>query len=386
MMPKRASAVVLALLLLASLAACGTAQTETPAPSPVKLPSPPPATIAPVSTSAPYVDVFEGDTKQSSGTGGTVPLPVPLDVSSLKLSDVFFDGFNYIEYINEYLAASFPAQSDNPNGGEGWAKRPFTGIPNDYPHYSFDRYLRYISIQFLPDNPFFGFSGYMWDKEYWSISVPLTDEVSPYGEPRQPWNGGTWAGEPAFDINLRPKMSESWIRYLVPVLTDPDGQIDTGPTNDALERWMDAIVKTEKVQFAVPRCVSVRPLVCSFGKYVTCVLYAYDGQQSFVSFDEASYTSLPLASFRYDRETGKAVDGDVFLQFILGYTEENKISLAKNMYIFQIDPDGERVYLEVPPEFSSDAVTSDVCLVNQYAVSYTVIENGIWYSVYLFLK
>ncbi|MCL2757608.1 MAG: hypothetical protein FWD43_05975, partial [Coriobacteriia bacterium] len=92
------------------------------------------------------------------------------------LSDVFFDGFNYIEFINseitrqilsyEYPFSSLPME-------EQYLMRSYTGIPNDYPNYEV-RDFGLLVIHFPMNNPFF--------ENQRSFTIRLTEEISPYGE------------------------------------------------------------------------------------------------------------------------------------------------------------------------------------------------------------
>ena len=127
--------------------------------------------------------IYLGDTDNSSGTGGTVlksgedELDVATNGVRKPLSDIFFDGFNYIQYLNDNIYKSLQATIGYSNftQEEYYSTRPFSGIPNDYPHYELANYgsFRSIIINFPPDNPFFN--------ERLSFSIPLTADISPYG-------------------------------------------------------------------------------------------------------------------------------------------------------------------------------------------------------------
>ena len=103
----------------------------------------------------------------------------------LKLSDLFYDGVNYIEYINVNLVDS---TRRNATWFFGWddfetraLKRPFTGYPNDFDNFFVDRMGEgyYLCLEPLPDDPFFAplstMIGHFW------LKVPLTEELSPWG-------------------------------------------------------------------------------------------------------------------------------------------------------------------------------------------------------------
>jgi phosphate transport system substrate-binding protein len=128
--------------------------------------------------------VYLGDTENSSGTGGTA-LKTKEEFDALTaggvrkpLSDIFFDGFNYIRYINDKLADLVNAYD-----GGGHMIRPFTGIPDDYPNYELYESVkevgdevrtgRYIRIEFPAGNPFF--------RSAIHYTLRLTQDLSPYG-------------------------------------------------------------------------------------------------------------------------------------------------------------------------------------------------------------
>ena len=131
--------------------------------------------------------VYLGDVDNSAGTGGTVykgwdSFGEMVSHGVRKpLSDAFYDGFNYIRYINSEIAkeistarvSEYDSSNVKPPLGEELAIRPFFGFPNDYPNYEM---LGNGLIRFhLPDdNPFF--------LSALSFDVRLTEEISPYGE------------------------------------------------------------------------------------------------------------------------------------------------------------------------------------------------------------
>jgi len=126
--------------------------------------------------------IYLGDVNNSSGTGGRVLKPNVDDVQPKNgvrppLSDLFFDGFNYIQYINGQIIAQF--DSVDMEGlyqgtwGEQYLLRPFSGIPNDYPNYEI-YYTGSLIISFLSGNPFFG--------RGMNFHIALTEDISPYGE------------------------------------------------------------------------------------------------------------------------------------------------------------------------------------------------------------
>ena len=131
--------------------------------------------------------VYLGDADNSSGTGGTVHKGWEASGELVSrgvrkpLSDVFYDGFNYIAYINSEIlreimtakVSEFTAPFLSLPWEERGSKRPFSGIPNDYPNYELGDYAGQLHIHFPAENPFFTTS-----KEF---LIRLTEEISPYG-------------------------------------------------------------------------------------------------------------------------------------------------------------------------------------------------------------
>ena len=127
--------------------------------------------------------VYAGDTEFSTGTGGT-DVKGPAAAGELvshgvrkPLSDVFFDGFNYIQYINSEIVrqmqtATVSEFNTSAPAAEAVSIRPFTGIPNDYPNYEILGY-GYLNVNFPEGNPFFAGSK--------SFNIRLTADISPYG-------------------------------------------------------------------------------------------------------------------------------------------------------------------------------------------------------------
>jgi phosphate transport system substrate-binding protein len=126
--------------------------------------------------------IYLGETESSSGTGGSALKSGLKDVVTgglrMPLSDIFFDGFNYIQYINGKIFEELQNVSQY-----GWqitqeesvSIRPFSGIPNDYPNYEVagSGDLHYIIINFPQGNPFF--------IRQHIFNIPLTADISPYG-------------------------------------------------------------------------------------------------------------------------------------------------------------------------------------------------------------
>jgi len=101
----------------------------------------------------------------------------------LALSDLFYDGVNYIDYINKnLLIEAYPSAPID--GPDLWASfdekcvlRPFTGIPADYDKFRVFLYDGCVGLQifFDYDNPFFAMDYY-----FLTPSVFLPADLSPY--------------------------------------------------------------------------------------------------------------------------------------------------------------------------------------------------------------
>jgi len=107
------------------------------------------------------------------------------NLCEMKLSDVFYDGFNYIDYINKCIALMPGATNVNSSEegfppSEGFQKAPFSGLPNDYPFFAV--YPRvsdghFLEILYDSENPFWQRSRYEWPQ----VFVPLGHWISPWG-------------------------------------------------------------------------------------------------------------------------------------------------------------------------------------------------------------
>ena len=133
--------------------------------------------------------VYMGEVNESSGTGGTALKSEEERTSAVNenvrkpLSDMFYDGFNYVAHINsEILRDIQRTQSEyglNLSIEDEYLLRPYSGIPNDYPHYELEAYgegdgaVAYLSVFFPQGNPFFMYPTHFY--------VTLTDDISPYG-------------------------------------------------------------------------------------------------------------------------------------------------------------------------------------------------------------
>lgn len=106
----------------------------------------------------------------------------------IELSDLFFDGFDYMDYINGYIskhtadALYLFEYNDYREGSlqELLQKRPFTGYMNDYPSFSVQNGMLLLHVQ--PDDPYFmhNIGGY----RHVILEIPLLPEFCPFGNRR----------------------------------------------------------------------------------------------------------------------------------------------------------------------------------------------------------
>jgi phosphate transport system substrate-binding protein len=99
---------------------------------------------------------------------------------ALKLSDLFYDDVNYIEYINEEIRRYLQTDEWGYAVDETYLQRPFTGIPADYPYFYLNLYgdvqgQTVLMLRFPHDNPFF--TGESWFR----LTIPLPIDLSPWG-------------------------------------------------------------------------------------------------------------------------------------------------------------------------------------------------------------
>jgi len=107
------------------------------------------------------------------------------NLCELKLSDVFYDGFNYIDYINNYIALMPDVTNINSNEesfppDESTQKSVFSGLPNDYSYFAVYPRLsdgNFLEILYDSVNPFWQRDGYGWPQ----VFVPLGHWISPWG-------------------------------------------------------------------------------------------------------------------------------------------------------------------------------------------------------------
>jgi hypothetical protein len=118
-----------------------------------------------------------------------------------SLSDLFYDGFNYIKYINENVPTAIGANARSwITDQDRLSQRPFTGYPT---HFS-DFYLSngYLRLYIGKNDPFFHSIDILYSDYF--LEIPLPADISPYGSPIVRY-------EETEDIN--------GIAYAVPVIT-----------------------------------------------------------------------------------------------------------------------------------------------------------------------
>ncbi|MCL2471306.1 MAG: substrate-binding domain-containing protein [Propionibacteriaceae bacterium] len=113
----------------------------------------------------------------------------------MGLSDFFYDGVNYIDFINHSLAAiaNSATPPDNWEPTQTWypSVRPFSGIPADYPNVAVTAQNGWVTltIAFPEGNPFFPVAQ--------NLTVPLPADLSPYGRfVSQVWTSQSATGQP----------------------------------------------------------------------------------------------------------------------------------------------------------------------------------------------
>ena len=98
----------------------------------------------------------------------------------LRLSDLFYDGVNYIEYINaNMITRSVYSYADHTDFNEYFLKRPFTGVPDDYAEFTIANNSNgsVLQIYIENDNPFFDYP--YASAMLFGLRLPL--DLSPYG-------------------------------------------------------------------------------------------------------------------------------------------------------------------------------------------------------------
>ena len=168
----------------------------------------------PTAPTEPERDIYAGETHTALGTAAPGTVALLKNMNSWEwahlpktLADCFYEDVNYIDFINSNIAQQVDIL------GESWVytawtylKRPFTGIPADYPHW--ELYGSYLEIAFPVGNPFFH------SRMEVRFSVELNGEVSPYHY--QPTAVHEWLGAQVVIVQ-QPKRTEEGLFYTLPV-------------------------------------------------------------------------------------------------------------------------------------------------------------------------
>ena len=250
--------------------------------------------------------VYLGDVYNSSGTGGTVLKTSIDDVVTAgvrrPLSDMFYDGFNYVRYINDEIMAYLNREADEGYRytlGEEYQTGPFYGIPNDYPNFEISR-LGAMTVFFPNDNPFFKPSGYWPNSLY--IYIRLTEDISPYGE-------GLSTYTVAYDYGRRMLPNVDIFTLSIDI---PEAPAAAVRINSILKPWAyDLPLSDEHAGLLEDFCAwyhaseeypySLQPDYGIWRDYlsVSYILQTYDGPAFF---------SPVLATISFDMNTGRTVD------------------------------------------------------------------------------
>ena len=192
-------------------------------------------------TSGSEIDpIYVGDYVNSSGTGGTVwkgwEAREEIVENGVKkpLSYLFYDDFNYIEYINSKLFVELQSMDTwfRFPTDELVLKRSFPGIPNDYPHYELSEWSPGITIEFPADNPYF--DDYRSSREFY---IRLNKYISPFG-----------GVAPDYSVSYkRAGLLMPNVNFVTASVDIPDFPNVTRQINHSLQAWVDGfLLDTEK--------------------------------------------------------------------------------------------------------------------------------------------
>lgn len=260
----------------------------------------------------------------------------------LELSDLFYDGENYIRILNEAAALALSygkVDSSTFPLGEESLRRPFTGFPADYPYFSItggEYGGRLLKLYVNRDNPLFsvGVGGAY-------LTIPLRTEHSPYG---LPWAeitmGHAEAPMPEEDGFLRERPERfdpedggpSPAYYTVRVDLEKG---DDDPVQQAVDDRLEALVQqalTHPLRYLQGADRPMAPYVHFDARGMLHVSY-------YAITDKPDYGSWHMAllgALEIDLATGEVLDGRNLRDSpgVTAYARE----------------EGERVYDEVAPE------------------------------------
>ena len=278
--------------------------------------------------------LYLGDVDNSSGTGGKV-LKTSIDDVLPKngvrppLSDLFYDGFNYIRYINERILADLTwfdyGSWEVITWLEQYQKRPFIGVPNDYPNYEI-RNMGSLLITLPSDNPFFAQG-----KDFY---IDLTEDISPYGRGHPLGYSVTYH----YDRRVLPMADLFTVRISIPDNPDVSRSI-----NQQLSAWTDSFPNSE-VSLTLYNsfrkwCIftgweddadssfayQFRPVVGLWGDYLSVSYMLYGGLDHMVDYY--------VCTICFDVRTGNEVDMLSLLPDNLDYSAASNIYPRANIYL-----------------------------------------------------
>jgi len=245
------------------------------------------------------------NTTQSKGTGGSAPVRYGgaaefynpfLPEDGMKLSDLFYDGVNYIDYINRELRQKID--------GSEWELEPkhrFTGIPNDYPLFNLRKNEisdgrqvgTVLDILFDETTPFFDVNSFGGIIDAWVISINLPLDLSPYG--------AVWK------IDYEKEASDSDYLVLVPQVTTyfKGSNAADAKTNEGL-RWL--YERAKKAGFFGPD-----PDYAARGMNDSAVPELYMVRDKLIVLYRGSdFVAGQTMSLAFNLRTGEEVDMPVF--------------------------------------------------------------------------
>ena len=300
--------------------------------------------------------VFLGDHENSAGTGGTVfkgwEAKGELLIAGVRtpLSDVFYDGFNYIDYINNDIMRYYLGNDGywNPVSlDEEYLKRSFSGIPNDYPNYEL-RNEGYITIHIPKGNPYF--------TDAKSINVRLTPEISPYGVVSDGLSVDYYLA-----TRLTPKADLFALHVRIPQTPDVESRI-----NEQLNAWISSFPERND------KLVLIEYYMSPFENYIYKLEPSYHYWNNYLSIcyklwtePDELYMAPMLFAICFDMDTGEQIN----------LAEKLPESIYKNEYQAFLPI----LYLEDWPDYGDDGISND-----QYFIPNGSVITEAWFDYYSF--
>ena len=202
----------------------------------------------------------------------------------LALSDLFLDGFNYIDYINnELMIASFGGDTGWPSqfrGEEDFLRRPFSGLPAEYPYFVVTNGMLHIAVQ--GDNPFFQVSQNGWSKLLLE-SIPLWHDISPWGGCKIDIRHTATYADPDDDFSL-------WMD--VPILCIDRGKFKE--VDSAINAKVESISPDVSKFVGFPDLYAIVPYYARYGYYLSIDFNFFMGGLSIGGMIVDLHTGEPL--------------------------------------------------------------------------------------------